>query len=90
MPATTPQLATEPQPTGQPVTRGFRREVTNGIVRLLEKGVAPWQKPWHPGAAALQADRGGDEERRVLEPQRVHARGNRAGAGRPRKRRRCG
>jgi antirestriction protein ArdC len=53
MSATNPELLTEPQPTRQPVTRDFRQEVTNGIVRLLENGVAPWQKPWHPGAAAL-------------------------------------
>ena len=53
MPATTAQLTTEAQPTSQAVKRDFRQEVTNGIVRLLEKGVAPWQKPWHPGAAVL-------------------------------------
>jgi len=26
--------------------RDFRQEVTNRMVELLEKGVAPWQKPW--------------------------------------------
>jgi antirestriction protein ArdC len=26
--------------------RDFRQEVTDNIVALLEKGVAPWQKPW--------------------------------------------
>ena len=40
MPATTPQLATKPQPSSPPVTRDFRQEVTNGIVHLLE---IPWQ-----------------------------------------------
>lgn len=32
------------QPT--PKRRDFRQEVTDNIVALLEKGVAPWQKPW--------------------------------------------
>ncbi len=32
------------QPT--PKLRDFRQEVTDNIVALLEKGVAPWQKPW--------------------------------------------
>jgi antirestriction protein ArdC len=32
------------QPTPKP--RDFRQEVTDNIVGLLEKGVAPWQKPW--------------------------------------------
>ena len=26
--------------------RDFREEVTNNIIAMLEKGVAPWQKPW--------------------------------------------
>jgi antirestriction protein ArdC len=26
--------------------RDFRQEVTDSIVRMLEQGVAPWQKPW--------------------------------------------
>jgi len=26
--------------------RDFRQEVTDDIIRLLEQGVAPWQKPW--------------------------------------------
>jgi antirestriction protein ArdC len=30
--------------------RDFRQEVTDNIVQMLEKGVAPWQKPWEPGA----------------------------------------
>lgn len=32
------------QPTPKP--RDYRQEVTYNIVALLEKGVAPWQKPW--------------------------------------------
>jgi antirestriction protein ArdC len=35
---------TNEQPTPKP--RDFRQEVTDNIVALLEKGVAPWQKPW--------------------------------------------
>jgi len=32
--------------TAQGAKRDFRQEVTDGLVRLLEQGVAPWQKPW--------------------------------------------
>jgi antirestriction protein ArdC len=53
MPDTTTQRATEPLALGQPAVRDFRQEVTNDIIRLLEQGVAPWQKPWQPGAASL-------------------------------------
>jgi antirestriction protein ArdC len=35
----------------QPQKRDFRQEVTDRIVKMLEEGVAPWQKPWEPGAA---------------------------------------
>jgi antirestriction protein ArdC len=37
-----------PQPAGNPVPerRDFRKEVTESIIRMLEQGVAPWQKPW--------------------------------------------
>src|SRR5881392_1473217 len=33
-----------------PVKRDLRQEVTDSIIAALEKGVAPWQKPWQPGA----------------------------------------
>ncbi|HWY02888.1 MAG TPA: zincin-like metallopeptidase domain-containing protein [Candidatus Acidoferrum sp.] len=33
--------------------RDFRREVTEGIINMLETGVAPWQKPWNPADASL-------------------------------------
>lgn len=36
-----------------PEKRDFRQEVTDNIVQMLEKGVAPWQKPWEPSASAL-------------------------------------
>ena len=29
-----------------PQKRDHRQEVTDSIVRMLEEGVAPWQKPW--------------------------------------------
>ncbi len=47
---TTTQAATDQQ---VPAKRDFRKEVTDNIVRLLEKGVAPWQKPWEPGQGAV-------------------------------------
>lgn len=28
--------------------RDFRQEVTDSIVSMIERGVAPWQKPWEP------------------------------------------
>lgn len=31
--------------------RDFRREVTDKIIGLLKKGIAPWQKPWNAGKA---------------------------------------
>lgn len=33
------------------VKRDFRQEVTNSIIEMLEKGTAPWQKPWDPQKA---------------------------------------
>src|SRR5947199_9824154 len=29
-----------------PAKRDHRQEVTDSIVKMLEEGVAPWQKPW--------------------------------------------
>lgn len=43
------------QSTAKPAPRDFRQDVTDSIVRMLEEGVAPWQKPWEPGAPALSA-----------------------------------
>ncbi len=45
-----------PQPTPHPDRRDFRKEVTESIIKMLQDGVAPWQKPWDPklaGTAAL-------------------------------------
>jgi antirestriction protein ArdC len=51
-------MATTTQPTqdrlaDKPALRDFRQEVTDNIVQMLERGVAPWQKPWEPGASSL-------------------------------------
>ncbi len=43
----------EEQSAARPAPRDFRQEVTDSIVRMLENGVAPWQKPWEPGANPL-------------------------------------
>lgn len=32
--------------------RDYRQDVTNDIIRLLESGTAPWQKPWKAGECA--------------------------------------
>lgn len=32
------------------IKRDLRREITDNIIDALEKGVAPWQKPWQAGA----------------------------------------
>jgi antirestriction protein ArdC len=34
----------------QSVKRDLRQEITDNIIAALEKGVAPWQKPWQAGA----------------------------------------
>src|ERR1700728_2286439 len=44
---------TQNRPTEKPPLRDFRQEVTDNIVQMLERGVAPWQKPWETGASAL-------------------------------------
>jgi antirestriction protein ArdC len=49
-PATPNQAVGEPH---APDRRDFRREVTDGIITMLENGVAPWQKPWNPADASL-------------------------------------
>lgn len=41
------------QPSTPPEKRDFRQEVTDRIIDMLEKGVAPWQKPWEPSASSL-------------------------------------
>src|SRR5580698_1390277 len=51
--ATTSSQPTEHRYTDRPPLRDFRQEVTDNIVQRLERGVAPWQKPWEPGASSL-------------------------------------
>ena len=51
--AAIPTQAVAEQQSTQSKPRDFRREVTDNIVAMLEKGVAPWQKPWEPGAGSL-------------------------------------
>lgn len=51
--ATTSTQPSQSLPTDKPALRDFRQEVTDTIVRMLERGVAPWQKPWEPGANSL-------------------------------------
>jgi antirestriction protein ArdC len=48
-----PAQAIEPQTdeSTQPARRDFRQEVTNQIIAMLERGAAPWQKPWEPSRA---------------------------------------
>ena len=33
--------------------RDYRQEVTDSIIKMLEEGTAPWQKPWEPGALEM-------------------------------------
>lgn len=40
-----PNSLTENDSPGQQ-KRDYRQEVTDSVVRMLEEGVAPWQKPW--------------------------------------------
>ena len=47
-PENMPNVGTEPT-----AKRDYRQEVTNQIIEMLEKGTAPWQTPWEPGALQL-------------------------------------
>ena len=51
--AASSSLPVEQPPAEKPAPRDFRQEVTDNIVRMLERGVAPWQKPWEPGAGSV-------------------------------------
>jgi antirestriction protein ArdC len=51
--ATTTSQPSERRHSDRPTLRDFRQEVTDNIVQMLERGVAPWQKPWEPGASPL-------------------------------------
>ena len=41
-----PNDTSRTKPRNAPAKRDHRQEVTDSIVRMLEDGVAPWQKPW--------------------------------------------
>ncbi|HZY72365.1 MAG TPA: ArdC family protein, partial [Edaphobacter sp.] len=45
--------AVHAETTTKPLKRDFRQEVTNRIIEMLERGTAPWQKPWESGALQL-------------------------------------
>lgn len=47
-------LESQTPPTPETTRRDFRQEVTDNIIAMLEKGVAPWQKPWDPSKASLE------------------------------------
>ncbi len=51
--AASTSLPTENRRADLPALRDFRQEVTDNIIGMLERGVAPWQKPWEPGASSL-------------------------------------
>ena len=53
MATTISQPTTEKPTLNKPAPRDFRQEVTDGIIRMLENDIAPWQKPWEPGATVL-------------------------------------
>jgi antirestriction protein ArdC len=38
-------------PNDKPPPRDYRKEVTDDIIRMLEEGTAPWQRPWEAGDA---------------------------------------
>jgi len=39
-------MNTRTEATDKPPPRDYRQEVTDNVIRLLEEGTAPWQKPW--------------------------------------------
>ena len=39
--------------TDTPPKRDYRQEVTDNIIRMLEEGTSPWQKPWRAGALEM-------------------------------------
>src|SRR5271154_5857986 len=51
--AATTSLPIEHLNADKPALRDFRQEVTDNVIGMMERGVAPWQKPWEPGASAL-------------------------------------
>jgi antirestriction protein ArdC len=67
----TTQPASEQQSGSKPL-RDFRQEVTDNIIRMLENGVAPWQKPWDSGAAAANMPMNPTSERAYRGGNAIH------------------
>ena len=49
----TAKPAKDPAKTGPSKLRDYHEKVANLIIEQIEKGVAPWQKPWKPGERAM-------------------------------------
>jgi antirestriction protein ArdC len=58
MAATTSQAVGNRNPAPDPNVdrplRDLRQEVTDNLVQMLERGVAPWQKPWDPAHGSFE------------------------------------
>jgi antirestriction protein ArdC len=67
----TSQPDSQQQVSGKPL-RDFRQEVTDNIIRMLENGVAPWQKPWDSGAAAASMPMNPTSERAYRGGNAIH------------------
>src|SRR5262245_49355774 len=39
--------------TSNPTNRDYRQDVTDNIIRMLEEGTSPWQKPWRAGGLEM-------------------------------------
>jgi antirestriction protein ArdC len=61
-----------PEQTVASAPRDFRQEVTDRIISMLEKGVAPWQKPWSPSEASLAMPRNPITDRNYRGGNAVH------------------
>jgi antirestriction protein ArdC len=70
MPTTSAEVRPEPAVTAAP--RDFRQEVTDRIISMLEKGGAPWQKPWSPSEASLAMPRNPITDRNYRGGNAVH------------------
>ena len=72
----------ESEPSAFP-KRDFRQEVTDQIIEMLEKGTAPWQTPWEPGALQLPHNPTTDRPYRGGNALHLMAVGARKGASAP-------
>lgn len=84
MATTTQPITNRPE---QPLQkRDFRQEVTDSIVQMLEKGVAPWQKLWEANANAFGMPMNPTTEKSYRGGNAIHliATGLRRGYGDPR------